>query len=144
MDAERFEVLAQAYGADLRRWPAEAREPARALLAAFPGLQSVLAEADALDAALDAWRVEAPPALRDKVLAAAPKPRRRGFGLGLWLSGAGFAAAATAAGAVAGVALFNAATYGDRADGLLSAAYNADGSAGVSAFTVGAAGGRSA
>jgi hypothetical protein len=80
----RFAELAEAYGSVI------AREPA---------MQAILAEAEWLDARLDAWRVPAPsPALRDRVVASrrvALLRRAR-----LWWSGIGIATAL--AGAVAG------------------------------------------
>ncbi len=144
MDAERFETLALAYGRDLGRWPAEEREAARTLLAGSPSLAAVLDEAGDLDDALDAWRTPAPSAaLRERVLASAPKRRRSGFGgFGLWLSGAGFAAAA--AGVVVGVAVCSAAVSDVRADGLLSAALANETAAALAGFTVGEAGGTQA
>jgi hypothetical protein len=105
MSRARFEELAEAYGGDVSRWPAEAREAAAALMAAEPGFTGeALARAGALDAALDGWRpAPVSAALTDRVLAAAPRPRRR---WPVWLSpaalGAGLAAAC-AAGVVAGV-----------------------------------------
>jgi hypothetical protein len=105
MSRARFEELAEAYGGDVSRWPAEAREAAAALMAAEPGFTGeALARAGALDAALDGWRpAPASAALTERILAAAPGPRRH---WPVWLSpaalGAGLAAAC-AAGVVAGV-----------------------------------------
>ena len=42
MNLERFEYLADAYGADLRRWPASERAFAETLIAADPSLKAVL------------------------------------------------------------------------------------------------------
>ena len=54
MKAERLHELADAYGADLRRWPASERAFAESLIAADPSLKAVLDQAAALDALLDA------------------------------------------------------------------------------------------
>ena len=79
MKAERLQALADAYGADLRRWPADQRALAESLLAADPSLRALLDEAATLDALLDAAPTTAPSAaLMEQVLAAAPKPRMRG------------------------------------------------------------------
>ena len=106
MTPERFEQLADAWGADLRRWPAPERMPARGLLEREPRLRAVLARAAELDALLDAHTVAAPgAALVRGVLAAAPGPSRRGAQaprIGWWWSGAG-AAGLGLAGAAAGV-----------------------------------------
>jgi hypothetical protein len=109
MDENRFEALAGAYGADLRRWPEAERAAAEAFRAAAPdAARTILARADLLDAALDAWRTPAPSAaLREAVLARAPVPRSAARRFGFWLSGAGVAAAAAAAGIVVGVTASN-------------------------------------
>lgn len=102
----RFEALAEAYGGDISRWPAEVREAAALTVAEAPlAAGRILAVASDLDAALDSWRVSAAGQdLRDAILAAAPRPRRR-FALGAWFArlglGAGLAAAC-AAGVVVG------------------------------------------
>jgi hypothetical protein len=106
MSQARFEELAEAYGGDVSRWPAEAREAAAVLMAAEPEFTGqVLARAGALDAALDSWRpAPASAALTERILAAAPRPRRSRWPV--WLSpaalGAGLAAACVA-GVIAGV-----------------------------------------
>jgi len=51
---KRFAALAASYGADLGRWPEEARNEAAALLARSPEARAHLAEASALDSALAA------------------------------------------------------------------------------------------
>lgn len=109
MNAERFEELAAAWGGVIARWPAAEQDAAFAFLAAEPETaDGILAEARALDAALDGHAVPAvPAALRDRVIAAAPKPVA-GRSMWRWLAGAGVGAglaAATAAGVVAGVQL---------------------------------------
>lgn len=75
MDRERFLHLLEAYGGDLRRWPAETRAPAAAYAAQDAEAAAALAEARALDRALDAGRHGAEPsaALAARVLAQAPR-----------------------------------------------------------------------
>ena len=108
MTHDRFEALAQAFGGDVWRWPAPAREAAALLMAAEPGFtQAALARAEALDAALDAWRpTPASAGLTQTILAAAPSPKMRRPRWLVWLSpaalGAGLAAAC-AAGVIVGV-----------------------------------------
>jgi ferric-dicitrate binding protein FerR (iron transport regulator) len=122
MGVERFSALAEIYGADLRRWPADERPAAEALMAAAPeATRDCLADADRLDALLGASRNPLPsPALRSSILAGAPKPRRRGFfALGFWLSGAGLAAAGVA-GVLLGVAASSAALRDIQADAVLA------------------------
>lgn len=82
---------------------------------------------DRLDEWLDAWRVEpASAALREAVLAGAPKPRRRGLrlrsiaGPRLWFVGAGLAAGL--AGLTCGAALAAVAVRNDRAEALVAGA----------------------
>ena len=109
MQIERFMHLAEAYGGDIGRWPAEVQDDARRLAESSAQARTALAQADALDMALDAWRVAGPSAaLREAVLAQAPRPWPPLFRRAtLWLSGVGLAAAC-AAGAVAGVAMTSA------------------------------------
>lgn len=121
MKAERFHALAEAYGGDLRRWPASERGFAESLIAADPSLKAALEEAALLDVMLETSRLSAASAeLTARVLAAAPKARR--FRLHLnrlaWLLGAGWAAAACA-GVVAGVGLTSHVTANERADAVL-------------------------
>lgn len=52
MTLQRFTALADSYGADLARWPEEARGPARELLAISDEARALFDEARALDAAL--------------------------------------------------------------------------------------------
>lgn len=123
MTYERFETLADAYGGDLRRWPEAERAAARALLDSDPRGAALLAEADGLDALLDAAPRPTPShALREAVIASAAgaglKARRRGPGPLAWLSGAGWAAAACA-GVVFGLALTSHMTANVRADTVL-------------------------
>ena len=123
MTYERFETLADAYGGDLRRWPEAERAAARALLDSDPRGAALLAEADGLDALLDAAPRPTPShALREAVIASAAgaglKARRRGPGPLAWLSGAGWAAAACA-GVVFGVNLTSHLTADVQADAVL-------------------------
>lgn len=110
MNRDRLIELADAHGADLRRWPEGERDAARALLEADPAAREVLAQAAALDDLLAAApRPTVSAELRDRVVASATeaglRPRAR-FHIGrlLWWSGAGWAAAACA-GVVFGVGL---------------------------------------
>lgn len=123
MTYERFETLAEAYGGDLRRWPEADREAGRALLDRDPRAAAVLAEADGLDALLDAAPRPAPShVLREAVIAGAAgavlRARRRGPGPLAWLSGAGWAAAACA-GVVFGINLTSHLTADVQADAVL-------------------------
>lgn len=107
MTPQRFEVLADAYGGDVARWPTDERESAAALMISEPAFaQTTLTRASALDDALDAWRpMAATHEFRAKAIAAAPAPRRR---LAAWFWGAGLGAglaAACAAGLAVGVAI---------------------------------------
>lgn len=104
MDAQRFESLTAAYGAEPGRWP----QVERAAALAFQrdnraAAERILFEARMIDAVLDAAPTQAPSAeLRDRVLARAPRPRsgrpRVLFGAPRWLPSAGVAALACAVG----------------------------------------------
>lgn len=123
MDLERFEHLADAYGADLRRWPEAEREAARVLMAADPRAGLVLGEADVLDALLDAAPRPTPShVLRERVIADAAGAhlgrRRSPWGPFAWMSGAGWAAAACA-GVAFGMVLTSQMTAEIRADTVL-------------------------
>jgi len=120
MKIDRLEALAQAYGGDLRRWPADQRAFAESLIAADPAARAVLDDAAALDALLDASPAVVPTAnLAARVLAAAPVRKARGhLGRLAWFLGAGWAAAACA-GMVAGVGLTIHLTADERADAVL-------------------------
>jgi hypothetical protein len=106
MTHARFEELADAYGGDVSRWPAEARDAAAVLMAEEPAVTGeALARAEALDAALDSWRpAPASAGLAERITAGAPRSRRGRWPL--WLSpaalGAGLAAAC-AAGVIVGM-----------------------------------------
>ncbi len=100
----RIATLAEAYGADLRRWPAAEREAAQALLArGDPELRNSLARQARLDAWLDRYEVRAPSsALIGCILACAPQPallwsRARLWWSSLGLAGVGLAGAVTGA-----------------------------------------------
>ena len=121
MKIERLEVLAEAYGADLGRWPAHERAFAESVIAANPAARAVLEDAAALDALLDASpRVTPSAGLTARVLAAAPKRKaaRGHLGRVFWILGTGWAAAACA-GVVAGVGLTSHITANERADAIL-------------------------
>ncbi len=92
----RFEALLDAYGAEPRRWPADRRAAAEALLQRSPEAQAMQATARRLDALIDTAAVETVPAhLVGRVIAAAPKPRARGGWFGTLLKpAAGIAFAA--------------------------------------------------
>lgn len=79
MTPERFAYLADAYGADLRRWPAAERQPAQALLDSGDArARASLAQAQGLDSLLDSHRLPAPhPALGARIAASANLPVRR-------------------------------------------------------------------
>ncbi|WP_309644692.1 hypothetical protein [Phenylobacterium sp.] len=111
MTPQRFEILAQAYGGDVARWPSAEREAAGAMMIEQPDLAAAaLARAGELDALMDAWTpVPVSHALRERVIAAAPPPRARN-GIIAWFWGAGLGAglaAACAAGLVVGVEISN-------------------------------------
>ena len=99
MTPERFTHLADAYGADLQRWPATERAGAQALLAeGNPELVEALNEARWLDGLLDSHKVLAPtPELIRRIVAAAPvaAPSFWGRHPG-WLSRLGFVGAGLA------------------------------------------------
>lgn len=110
MTFERFQLLAEAYGGAIARWPAETQDGAYAFLAAAPDqADAVLAEARATDALMDQAVSLAPSrALRDRIIALAPAARPGRSRIWRWMTGAGVGfglAAATAAGVMAGVSL---------------------------------------
>lgn len=129
MTRERFLELAEAHGGSTARWPAAEREAAAALMAAAPDFaRGALADADRLDAVLDAWGpLSVPDGLREAVIAAAPAARSR-WSPRTWLLGAGVGAGlagACAAGMVFGVVLsgsLSSATDASDAPDALSAA----------------------
>lgn len=110
MTPERFEILAEAYGGDVARWPAAEREAAAALMAEAPGWAGdVLAGAGELDAVLDGFT--APPVSADligRIVLGRPRSGPRWMG---WLIPAGMGAglaAACAAGVLVGAQLHGA------------------------------------
>jgi hypothetical protein len=110
ISASDFQRLIEAYGADPQRWPATRRADADAFLAAEPDqAAAMLAGERALDEALDVLRPPVvSPTLRDRILAAAPKPQQAGWSVFAgWLRpGVGaLMAASCAAGVVAGLLL---------------------------------------
>ncbi|EIK96663.1 hypothetical protein PMM47T1_10330 [Pseudomonas sp. M47T1] len=81
MTPERFDHLADAYGADVRRWPAQEQAAARALLdSGDVQAHAALAQASWLDGMLDSHRLAAvDPALARHIAACAPLPSRPSF-----------------------------------------------------------------
>lgn len=149
MTPERLERLAEAWGADPRRWPASERVAALVLLARDAGARNLLARAAELDALLDTHAVAAPgDRLVEDVLASAPAGRsgsRAGAGhrrlprRGWWWSGAGIAGvglAGTASGAIA-VALALSVTSGSSALQFAPASPTLHGGWSTSAFDTG-------
>ncbi len=104
MDETRFGELADAFGGDVRRWPDEVRDAARAWIDAHPlEAERALFNARQTDAALYASpNPGVSTALRDRVLASAATSGLRaragwpGLRKLLWIGGAGWAAAACA------------------------------------------------
>ena len=127
MTIERLKELADAYGADLRRWPTAERAAAESLRAQQPVMvERLLFEAAQMDAALDASRhFPVSMALRDRVIASAtaagltPKRVKLWAGRLAWFSGAGWAAAACA-GVVFGVNLTSEFTTDQQIEAALS------------------------
>ena len=126
MNAERLKQLAEAYGADKRRWPEAEREGAEALLESDgPWADRLLFDARQTDAALHASRQPTvSTALRDRVIASAiaagltPRKARMVWDrLVLWF-GAGWAVAACA-GVIAGATLTPHLTADDQTDAVL-------------------------
>ncbi|MFH0133020.1 hypothetical protein [Variovorax sp. EL159] len=116
MTPERFEELADAWGAELRRWPDAERADAQALLERDASARTILARAAELDALLDASAVASPSAaLIQAALAGAPahgaKRGRVGrwlgewWGAGAWAAGVGLVGTAAAGALVFGLAL---------------------------------------
>lgn len=101
MTIDRFRALADAYGGVIARWPGDVAAEARRLSLTAEG-GAILADALALDEALDEWRVPAPgAALAGLIVAGAPGPSLARRARLLW---AGFGVAAALSGATAGVA----------------------------------------
>lgn len=107
MDRERFAALADAFGGRIDLWPEAEREGAWRFMAEQGAAASaLLAGAALLDQQLETLRPPQPSAaLRQAILAAAPRPRVGRSRLWRWLTGAGLGAglaAACAAGVLAG------------------------------------------
>lgn len=110
MDISAFLDLIETYGADRRRWPAERREQAEALLETDMGARALLEAEMRFEETLDAWQVPEPrDSLRQAILRSAPG-QRGGFTVAMprgWF-GAGIGAlmaASCAAGVMAGFLL---------------------------------------
>jgi hypothetical protein len=104
---QEFRELAEAYGADLARWPTALRDEAALLVATEAAFaQDVLTREARLDAALDELpRAPASSELFERIVASAP-PLRRRRRWRLWLAPAGLSAALAgiaAAGVLIGV-----------------------------------------
>jgi hypothetical protein len=97
MTEERFLALADAYGGDMARWPADEQIDAKAWrLAHGARAIAILNEAGALDLLLDSGSVASPgPVLRDRIVASARTARKpvRAF---IWASATGLMAACAA------------------------------------------------
>lgn len=129
MTFERFQLLAEAYGGAIARWPADVQDGAYAFMAAAPDqADAVLAEARACDALMDHAVAPAPSAgLRDRVLAQAPAARPARSRIWRWMTGAGVGfglAAATAAGVLAGVNLSLSGAHVGEDEALLTTLYD--------------------
>lgn len=125
MNAERFETLTSAYGADLRRWPAAERDAALAYMAADKvRAERILFEARQVDAALDASPApQVSHALRDAILAAAPPPRperRPLFDFSRWAIAGAALACACVVGVMAGAGAVQRITADAQADALIA------------------------
>ena len=70
MKIERFQQLAEIYGGDLSRWPADERKLAVALLRAVPAAQRIIDDELALDAVLNKATADEDPARLDRMTAA--------------------------------------------------------------------------
>ena len=104
MTPERFETLADAYGADLARWPPAERAEAERWLAQTPGAAAVLLRARRLDEALASFEIGPVSAdLQRRIVTALLSRRALAARLGGWVSGLG-AVGVLGAGAAAGAA----------------------------------------
>ncbi len=125
MNAERFESLTSAYGADLRRWPAAERDSALAFMAADKvQAERILFEARQVDAALDASpAAEVSHALRAAILASAPPPRPERtpfFDFSRWAVAGAALACACVVGFMAGAGAVQRVTADGQADALIA------------------------
>jgi hypothetical protein len=74
MTPDRFSQLCEAYGADIRRWPAGERDAATAYAASNPAARQMLDSASGLDRLLDTHAVPLPAAaLRERIVASGPR-----------------------------------------------------------------------
>lgn len=112
MNAERFAILLDAYGAEPRRWPEEERAAALALVRSDIRAAAMMEAAGEIDDLLALHRVPAPsPMLAAAIVARAPRrawtrARLWWAALGLGIAGAGGAFAGSAAtAALAGPAI---------------------------------------
>lgn len=125
MNAERFETLTSAYGADLRRWPAGERDSALTFMAADKArAERILFEARQVDAALEASPTpQVSHALRDAILAAAPPPRTERkpfFDFSRWAVAGAALACACVVGVMAGAGAVQRITADAQADALIA------------------------
>jgi hypothetical protein len=105
MNRNRFFAILEAFGAEPRRWPTAERAEALVFAGADAEAGAALRRAEELDGLLDESRPLAPsPALRRRIVEAAPQPRVRRSALRWFAPGAGLAAAGVA-GLVFGVSL---------------------------------------
>jgi hypothetical protein len=103
MTEDRFRALAEAYGADLRRWPLVERDAAQAFTEANRDTAEAILDAErSLEAQLEAYLVEPSPALRRRVIDLAPHARAVARAW-RWITALGLGVG-LAASAVAGVA----------------------------------------
>ena len=101
----RFETLLDAYGAEPRRWPADRRAGAEALLERSHEARALRDAAARIDALLDSAPPQPAPAhLVGRVLAAAPKPQAS-RGLSHWIAGFWKPVTGLACAAMLGIAL---------------------------------------
>lgn len=97
MDAERFQVLAGAYGGDLARWPEAEQAAARAFMADDRRGARWLSDETALDALLSSvTEGHQNDLLRERIIRSAPKPVVATPRKAVWASWAGLAAACAA------------------------------------------------
>jgi len=125
MDAERFETLTAAYGADPRRWPSAERARADAFMAADKArAERILFEARLVDAALDASPTpQVSHALREAILASAPQPRAERkpfFDFSRWAMAGAALACALVVGVMAGAGAVQRVTADAQADALIA------------------------
>ncbi len=117
MDLNRFREIVDAYGADARRWP-EGERAAALAFAERSDAHAILAEADALDALLDAGPTPAAsPELRERILASSlRRPRFAPGPVFAWRGGRVLSGAALAAACACGVVFGWTATAAGLAD----------------------------